>query len=79
MEPVDLPANVAERCRAMAAKMELHLAGIDLRNTPNGGWYCLEVNPSPGFTYFEAVTGQPISTAVAELLVRQDVSARDAH
>jgi glutathione synthase/RimK-type ligase-like ATP-grasp enzyme len=76
MEPVDLPANVAERCRAMAAKMELHLAGIDLRHAPNDAWYCLEVNPSPGFTYFEAVTGQPISTAVAELLVRQDAGAR---
>jgi len=50
-----------------------------LRHAPNGAWYCLEVNPSPGFTYFEAVTGQPISTAVAELLVRQDMSARDAH
>ncbi|HEV8495733.1 MAG TPA: hypothetical protein VGQ56_02660 [Gemmatimonadaceae bacterium] len=70
MEPVDLPADVAERCRAMAAGMELHLAGIDLRHAPSGEWYCLEVNPSPGFTYFEAITGQPISAAVGELLVR---------
>lgn len=76
MEPVDLPASVAERCRSMAAGMQLHLAGIDLRHAPNGAWYCLEVNPSPGFTYFEAVTGQPISTAVGELLVRQDALSR---
>ena len=58
----------------MAAGMGLHLAGIDLRQTPRGEWYCLEVNPSPGFTYYEAVTGQPIAAAVAELLVRQDAN-----
>lgn len=72
MEPIDLPADVAERCRAMAAAMELHLAGVDLRHAPNGEWYCLEVNPSPGFTYFEAITGQPISKAIADQLVCQD-------
>jgi glutathione synthase/RimK-type ligase-like ATP-grasp enzyme len=72
MEPVDLPADVANRCRTMAAGMGLHLAGIDLRQTPAGDWYCLEVNPSPGFTYYEAVTGQPISAAIASLLVGHD-------
>jgi hypothetical protein len=30
--------------------------------------YCFEVNPSPGFSYYEANAGQPISTAVAEYL-----------
>jgi hypothetical protein len=30
--------------------------------------YFFEVNPSPGFTYFEDVTGQPIAAAVARLL-----------
>ena len=76
MEPLDLPADVANACRTMAAAMGLHLAGIDLRHTPAGEWYCLEVNPSPGFTYYEAITGQPISKAVADLLVRQDVVSR---
>jgi glutathione synthase/RimK-type ligase-like ATP-grasp enzyme len=76
MEPIDLPANIAVRCRTMAAAMELHLAGIDLRHAPNGEWYCLEVNPSPGYTYFEAITGQPIAKAVGELLTRQDLARR---
>jgi glutathione synthase/RimK-type ligase-like ATP-grasp enzyme len=77
MEPIDLPADVAKACRTMAAGMGLHLAGIDLRHTPAGEWYCLEVNPSPGFTYYEAVTGQPISAAVADLLIRQDLASRE--
>ena len=48
--------------------MNLPLAGIDLRRTPQGEWYCFEVNPSPAFTYYEQITGQPISQAVALLL-----------
>jgi D-alanine-D-alanine ligase-like ATP-grasp enzyme len=49
--------------------MDLPLAGIDLRRTPDDRWYCLEVNPSPSFTWFEDVTHQPIAEAVAQLLV----------
>jgi hypothetical protein len=68
MEAFDLPEEIAGVCRRMATDMELPLAGIDLRCTPEGEWYCFEVNPSPGFTYFEAKTGQPIAAAVAGLL-----------
>jgi glutathione synthase/RimK-type ligase-like ATP-grasp enzyme len=72
MQAVELPLAIAERCRTMAGAMELHLAGIDLRQTPDGEWYCLEVNPSPGFTYYEATTGQPVAAAIANMLVRED-------
>jgi glutathione synthase/RimK-type ligase-like ATP-grasp enzyme len=74
MEPLQLPADVDEACRRMVRGMGLYLGGIDLRLTPDGRWYCLEVNPSPGFTYFEGVTGQPIAAAVANLLERLDAS-----
>jgi hypothetical protein len=66
--PSDLPADCAERCRTMAAAMGLAFAGIDLRLTPAGKWYCFEVNPSPGFSYFQGISGQPIDEAVARLL-----------
>jgi D-alanine-D-alanine ligase-like ATP-grasp enzyme len=49
--------------------MGLLLAGIDLRRTDDGEWCCFEVNPSPGFSFYEDHTGQPIAAAVAELLV----------
>ncbi|HEY7286773.1 MAG TPA: ATP-grasp domain-containing protein [Vicinamibacterales bacterium] len=61
--------QLAEQCVAMCARMGLHLAGIDLRLTPEGDWYCFEVNPSPAFTYYENATGQPIAAAIAQLLV----------
>jgi glutathione synthase/RimK-type ligase-like ATP-grasp enzyme len=68
LAPTCLPADLDDRCRSMSATMGLLFAGIDLRRTPSGVWYCFEVNPSPGFTYYEAATGQPITAAVARLL-----------
>lgn len=41
---------------------------MDLRRTPEGTWYCLEVNPSPVFTFYRVATGQPIGQAIARLL-----------
>jgi hypothetical protein len=65
----ELPGGVADRCRTMAAAMELPVAGVDLRRTPSDEWYCFEVNPSPGFDYFQRGTGLPIGAAIARLLV----------
>lgn len=67
--PCELPVEIATLCRTLVRAMGLRLAGIDLRRTPDNHWYCLEVNPSPCFTWFEEVTHQPIAEAVAELLV----------
>jgi glutathione synthase/RimK-type ligase-like ATP-grasp enzyme len=75
MESVDLPEEFANQCRRMARGMGLYFAGIDFRHTPAGSWYCLEVNPSPGFTFYEAGTGQAIAAAAADLLVELDRSA----
>jgi glutathione synthase/RimK-type ligase-like ATP-grasp enzyme len=70
MAPADLPADLAKRCRVMARAMGLAVAGIDLRQTPDGRWVCFEVNPSPAFVYYEEATGQPLADAVARLLMR---------
>lgn len=68
MEPAILPPAVAESCLRLARELDLELTGIDLKETPDGDYYCFEVNPSPGFLYYEQYTGQPISTALADLL-----------
>lgn len=68
MEPCDLPPDLTALCRKLAASMHLVLAGIDLRRTPEDEWFCFEVNSSPGFTYFQDKTGQPIAEAIARLL-----------
>ena len=68
LREVNLPHEVANRCIEMSRKMALPFAGVDLRVTPDGQWFCFEVNPSPGFSYYESATGQPIAAAVARLL-----------
>lgn len=76
MEPGELPDDVADRCLKVAADLDLLLAGIDLRRTPDGAWYCFEVNTAPAFSWFEDHTGQPIAEAVAELLSTPRASCR---
>jgi hypothetical protein len=70
--PTELPEEIAARCLALARGLGLGLAGIDLRITPDGRAVCFEVNPSPGFSYYEAYTGQPITAAVAAHLAGED-------
>jgi glutathione synthase/RimK-type ligase-like ATP-grasp enzyme len=68
MEPMTLPAAIAESCLRLARELDLLMTGIDLKETPHGDYYCFEVNPSPGFLYYEKYSGQPISAALADLL-----------
>jgi glutathione synthase/RimK-type ligase-like ATP-grasp enzyme len=68
LEATELPGDIADACLRLARRLDLAHAGIDLKETPDGRWYCFEINPAPGFIYYERSTGQPISLAVAELL-----------
>lgn len=77
MEPAELPEEVAEACRWLARELGLLLAGVDLRETPSGEYYCFEVNPSPGFLYYERGSGQPISSSLANLLHRGTAAPAD--
>ena len=64
----DLPKRIGKRLAALVRAMNLEVAGVDLRWTPDKLWYCFEVNPSPGFTWYEEQTGHPIAQAIADLL-----------
>jgi glutathione synthase/RimK-type ligase-like ATP-grasp enzyme len=80
MEPTILPPAVTAACLRLARRLDLLLAGIDLKETPQGDYYCFEVNPSPGFLYYEQSSGQPISAALASLLhhgLSPDVQQRE--
>jgi glutathione synthase/RimK-type ligase-like ATP-grasp enzyme len=68
MRAVELDQDLQVRCLNLAKGLGLSLSGIDLRRTPDGAYYCFEVNTSPGFTFFENHTGQRIGDAVADFL-----------
>lgn len=72
-----LPAECADRCLRLAAALGLPVAGIDLRLTPDGEWYCFEVNPSPGFTYYQEACGLAIDEAIARLLIAGTAPRRE--
>jgi hypothetical protein len=68
MQSCDLPPEIALRCLRLAEALQLPLAGIDLRLTPSGAWYCHEVNPAPAFPFFASRAHQPIAESIAGLL-----------
>jgi hypothetical protein len=73
LEPTELDEALRARCVHLARALDLPFAGIDLKITPGGEVFCFEVNPSPGFSYYEAATGQPIADAVARYLAGEGV------
>lgn len=67
-----LPPDVQACCRRAARCLGLPFAGLDLMLADDGQVYCFEANPSPGYSYYEDATGQPISAALARWLAGLD-------
>ena len=67
-----LPEEIARRAVDLTRALGLRVSGIDLIVTPSGEWYCLEVNPNPGFSYYELDRKAVIAEAVGELLMGSD-------
>jgi glutathione synthase/RimK-type ligase-like ATP-grasp enzyme len=65
--PFDLNVDIRKRCIHLARICGLDFAGIDLM-VEQGKVFCLEVNPSPGYCYYQNITDQPISYALADYL-----------
>jgi hypothetical protein len=66
--PFRLPAAVRKRCILLSKAMHLPLCGIDLFLTKKGEYFCFEVNPSPGYSYYQEHTGQDIASAIVTYL-----------
>jgi glutathione synthase/RimK-type ligase-like ATP-grasp enzyme len=64
----ELPPELEPRLVALVHGLGLEVGGVDLRHRPDGAWVCFEVNPSPGFPWYEDATGHPIAESIAELL-----------
>lgn len=71
LRPAVLSTEICDRVKALVNRLGLSLAGVDLRLTEKGIWYCFEVNPSPGFTFFQEDEEPLIAEAIADLLLRR--------
>lgn len=68
--PADLPPELVRRLLAFLRALGLRYGAMDLRLDRRGRWAFLEVNPSGQWLHAEAVTGHPITAALARLLAR---------
>lgn len=73
-----LPEAVEGLLLDLMARLDLWYGAVDLRLAPDGRHVFLEVNPAGQWLFVELATGQPISAALADLLVRLD-STGDPH
>ena len=72
-EPVTLPQPVADACLAIVKRLGLRFGAIDLLETPDGDYVFLENNPNGQWYWVEMMTGQPMASAMADLLERGEV------
>jgi len=70
-----LPRDVEDRLLHLMRRLGLWYGAIDLRLAPNGEYVFLEINPAGQWLFIELATGQQISAALAELMVRLDYRA----
>lgn len=68
---LEIPDEVGKKIVRLAHFLDLPLAGVDLRRTPDDRWICFEVNPSPGFSYYESATDHNIAGAIADYLIQE--------
>lgn len=68
LEAITLEPAVAARCVALSQRLDLPLAGIDLRRTLEGRMVCFEVNPSPAFSFYQPGANQSIASCIAHYL-----------
>lgn len=70
--PTTLPVETEKGVRALMQRLGLRYGAVDLRRTPAGDHVFLEVNPAGEWRFVEERTRQPVTEAVAGLLVALD-------
>jgi glutathione synthase/RimK-type ligase-like ATP-grasp enzyme len=68
MTAMDLPPELEKACLDLSRELGLLMAGIDLKRTPEGAYYCFEVNASPGFLFFERASRPFVADVLGEFL-----------
>lgn len=66
---IDLPLEIVERSKQIAAALHLAWTGIDYRRRRDEEYVFLEANPSPMFLGFESRCGLPLTEALVDLLI----------
>jgi RimK-like ATP-grasp domain len=78
MADITLPDKIRAQCLKLSRRLKLPLAGIDLKVTPSGEYFCFEVNPMPAYSYFQEGSGQDIAGGIVRYLAGNDTAADTA-
>lgn len=70
--PTELAPETEAKLLALMRRLGIVYGAIDLRRTPDDGDVFLEVNPAGEWRFVEDRTGQPITQAMADLLIALD-------
>lgn len=65
----DVPAALHARIRAVLDELGLAMGVVDLKQTPDGEFVWLEVNPQGQFLFLEPLTGLPLTRYFADYLI----------
>ena len=69
-----LPASLRRKLLALQRRLKLVYGAIDMRRTPEGDYYFLEVNPAGQWEFVEQRTDLPITRGMADMLATLDVA-----
>jgi len=72
--PTELDPTTEQQIRTLMNRLGLVYGAIDLRRTRDGQNIFLEINPAGEWRFVEERTGQPMTQAMAELLIDLDRS-----
>jgi glutathione synthase/RimK-type ligase-like ATP-grasp enzyme len=69
VRPINLPPAVQDALVRLCGKLGLDSGSIDLRETPSGDLYFLEINPSGQFMFLDIFSGMDVGGAFCDLLL----------
>jgi|SRR3990172_10159731 len=69
-QPATIPPVVASKLHALMTRLKLDYGCIDMRRRPDGEYVFLEINPAGQFLFAEIDTSEPLSAAMAQLLIQ---------
>ncbi|MDH3282440.1 MAG: hypothetical protein OEQ18_15115 [Gammaproteobacteria bacterium] len=72
MAAFELPDRLRARLVEYVRRLNLVYGTIDMRQTPDGKYVFLEINPSGQWLFVEHRSGRPIADALTDLMVRMD-------
>jgi glutathione synthase/RimK-type ligase-like ATP-grasp enzyme len=70
VEAGQLDSAVVQRCITFTHSLGLVASGVDFKQQAGGRLVALELNPYPQFTFYDRRSGQPITKAVVDYLIR---------